>query len=275
MTGVGDNLLIMTFESCVPSAYRNHALGLRAIEHADGLLRQVHTGQRSHAHSVLSRSRARPGNVAGLPLGSRQAAAGIIAHRGKRGEPDGNRPGPVGPVDPSIPPVRRPLDLRPPPRSSPRPSSSQIVPPAEAPAGSTRAARWEPDSLRSGQPAVHLHYSTSVLRRIPGPVPRPTIGWGKAVTHKQTNRREVLGPFLTVLDGTPVPHAELVAGGRRMAEILVAHGRPLTLGADDHWAGVWDLERLTDDEAAAWGLWVAMKVRPSHGLRGRRTGAPE
>jgi hypothetical protein len=91
------------------------------------------------------------------------------------------------------------------------------------------------------------------------------------VTHKQTNRREALGPFLTVLDGTPVPHAELVAGGRRM----VAHGRPLTLCADDHWAGVWDPERPTDDEAVAWGLWVAMKVRPSHGLRGRRTGTPE
>jgi hypothetical protein len=74
--------------------------------------------------------------------------------------------------------------------------------------------------------AVHLHYSTSGLRRIPGPAPKRTIRWGKAVTHKQTNRREALGPFLTVLDGTPGPHAELVAGGRRMAEILVAHAGP-------------------------------------------------
>lgn len=47
-----------------------------------------------------------------------------------------------------------------------------------------------------------------------------------------------------------------------MAEVLVAHGRPVTLCADDHWAGVWDLERLTDEEAASWGLWVAMKARP-------------
>lgn len=82
------------------------------------------------------------------------------------------------------------------------------------------------------------------------------------MTHKQTNRLEALRPFLTVLDGDPVPHAELVAAGRRMAGALVAHGRPVTLCADDRWAGVWDLERLTDDEAVAWGLWVAMKVRP-------------
>jgi len=78
-----------------------------------------------------------------------------------------------------------------------------------------------------------------------------------------------------MLDGTPVPLAELVAGGRRMAEVLVANGRPVTLCSDDHWAGVWDLERLTDDEAASWGLWVAMKVRPSYGRGGRRKGASE
>jgi hypothetical protein len=83
------------------------------------------------------------------------------------------------------------------------------------------------------------------------------------MTHKQTEGREALKPFLTVLDGIPVPRTELVAGGRRMAEILVAHGRPITLCPDDHWAGVWDLERLTDDEAVSWGLWVAMKIRPS------------
>ena len=95
------------------------------------------------------------------------------------------------------------------------------------------------------------------------------------MTDKHTNRRDGLRPFLTVLDGTPVPLAELVAGGRRMAEVLVAHGRPVTLCADDHWAGVWDLERLTDEEAASWGLWVAMKVRPFLGNGETRTEAPQ
>lgn len=82
------------------------------------------------------------------------------------------------------------------------------------------------------------------------------------MTHKQTSRRQALQPFLTVLAGTPVPHAELVAAGRRMAEVMVTHGRPITLCADGKWAGVWDLECLTDDEAVAWGAWVAMKIRP-------------
>ncbi len=92
------------------------------------------------------------------------------------------------------------------------------------------------------------------------------------MSHKHTNPMDALGPFLTVLDGTPVPLAELVAGGRRMAEGMVAHGRPVTLCADDHWAGVWDLERLTDEEAASWGLWVAMKVGPIPGPGWRRNG---
>jgi hypothetical protein len=61
------------------------------------------------------------------------------------------------------------------------------------------------------------------------------------VTHKQTNRREALRPFLTVLDGTPVSHADLVAGGRRMAEVLVAPGRPITLCPMATWprCGTW------------------------------------
>jgi hypothetical protein len=95
------------------------------------------------------------------------------------------------------------------------------------------------------------------------------------MTHKHTNRPDALRPFLTLLDGTPVPLAELVAGGRRMAEVPVAHGRPVTLCADDHWAGVWDLERLTDDEAVSWGLWVVMKTRPSQGRGVRGMGASE
>jgi hypothetical protein len=92
------------------------------------------------------------------------------------------------------------------------------------------------------------------------------------MTQRHTNHRDVLEPFLTVLDGTPVPLAELVAGGRRMAEVLVAHGRPVTLCADDHWAGVWDLERLTDEEAASWGLWIAMRIGPLPGRGGSGTG---
>lgn len=79
--------------------------------------------------------------------------------------------------------------------------------------------------------------------------------------HEETPRREVLRPFLDVLDGTPVAHEDLAVAGRTIAEVLVDHGRPVILCGDNHWAGVWDLERITDDEAVSWGLWVAMKVR--------------
>jgi hypothetical protein len=91
------------------------------------------------------------------------------------------------------------------------------------------------------------------------------------VSHKQTNRREVLRPFLTLLEGTPVPHVELVNAGRRMAEVMVDHGRPITLCPDGQWAGVWDLQYLTDDEAVAWGMWVAMKIRRK--TMGRKDGS--
>jgi hypothetical protein len=81
------------------------------------------------------------------------------------------------------------------------------------------------------------------------------------MTHKQKDRRGALGPFLDALDGTPVLHDELVSAGRRLAGILVARGKSLILSVEGQWAGVWDLERLTDDEAVAWGLRVATKVK--------------
>ena len=95
------------------------------------------------------------------------------------------------------------------------------------------------------------------------------------MAHKQTNHQDALQPFLAALDGTPVPRAELVAGGRKIAQVLIAYGRPVTLCADDHWAGVWDLERLTDDEAVFWGFWVAMKAGPPPGRGPTTKGTPE
>jgi hypothetical protein len=94
-----------------------------------------------------------------------------------------------------------------------------------------------------------------------------------AVTHRQINRREVLGPFLAALRGSPVPYSDLVQAGRMVAAVLVAHGRPISVCGDGPWAGVWDLERLTDDEAVIWGMWVATKVRATRPEEGRQDGA--
>jgi hypothetical protein len=74
-------------------------------------------------------------------------------------------------------------------------------------------------------------------------------------------REEILRPLLSALEGKPIPHAELLRTARLIACVLVDHGRPLSLTVDGPWAGVWDLQRLTDDEAVAWGMWVATKVR--------------
>jgi hypothetical protein len=73
-------------------------------------------------------------------------------------------------------------------------------------------------------------------------------------------RGDALQPFVQVLTGTPVPYRELIAAGRSIADALVARGRTVSISGDDHWAGVWDLERLTDAEAVDWGLWVAYRA---------------
>jgi hypothetical protein len=77
------------------------------------------------------------------------------------------------------------------------------------------------------------------------------------------DRGDVLRPFLTFLDGANVPDGELVAAGREIARALVVQGQSISVCGDDHWAGVWDLERFTDREAIDWGLWVAtLAYRP-------------
>jgi hypothetical protein len=60
--------------------------------------------------------------------------------------------------------------------------------------------------------------------------------------------------------GAVVPYRELVGAGRMIAGGLVSQGKPLAVCMDAHWAGVWDLERLTDGEAVNWGLWVATQA---------------
>jgi hypothetical protein len=76
----------------------------------------------------------------------------------------------------------------------------------------------------------------------------------------QNTQGDIIQPFLAVLEGTVVPYTELVNAGRMIAAALVAQGKPLAVSTDPDWAGVWDLERLTDREAVEWGLWVATRT---------------
>jgi hypothetical protein len=57
------------------------------------------------------------------------------------------------------------------------------------------------------------------------------------MSHRQLNRREVLQPLLDVPEGTPVPFAELVHAGTKVAGGLVEPGRPIIMCGDAHWSG--------------------------------------
>jgi hypothetical protein len=45
-----------------------------------------------------------------------------------------------------------------------------------------------------------------------------------------------------------------------LAAPLVSQGKPFSLRADGPLEGVWNLERLTDDEAVIWGIWVTIEL---------------
>jgi hypothetical protein len=75
------------------------------------------------------------------------------------------------------------------------------------------------------------------------------------------NREDVLEPLWAVLEGRFVPYGDVVNASRKVAAALISRGKPFSLSGPGALAGVWDLERLTDDEAVAWGVWVAIRLR--------------
>jgi hypothetical protein len=88
------------------------------------------------------------------------------------------------------------------------------------------------------------------------------------------NREDVLEPLWAVLDGRFVPYDDVVNASRKVAAALISRGKPFSLCGPGALAGVWDLELLTDDEAVAWGVWVATRLRgptatPTPGARPR------
>jgi hypothetical protein len=99
-----------------------------------------------------------------------------------------------------------------------------------------------------------------------GPAPQNRRWQGSVVLNRRWADHEgFLQPFVTALRGNPVPYDDLVEAGRRLATIQIAQGKPVTLVTDGPWAGVWDLERLTDEEVVAWGMWAAAKLRSGLG----------
>jgi hypothetical protein len=116
-------------------------------------------------------------------------------------------------------------------------------------------------------PPSLLSHPTDVFKLRSSREVRPCMGDKDATVEEeqplpgQVRRRGFLRPFLAFLDGEPTQTADLVAAGRILARIVVDQDRPVIVCGDGAWAGVWDLEQLTDTEAVTWGLWIAMKVR--------------
>lgn len=72
--------------------------------------------------------------------------------------------------------------------------------------------------------------------------------------------RNLRDPFWAVLQGRPAQHEDLIEASRRLAAVLIGAGKPISIASHGPWAGVWDLERLTDAESVAWGMWAARRI---------------
>lgn len=69
--------------------------------------------------------------------------------------------------------------------------------------------------------------------------------------------RPAIDQLIAALHGEPIPYAQLVAAGGEVASVFLAGGLRVSICAEGPTQGVWDLERLTDDETVAWAMWVA------------------
>jgi hypothetical protein len=85
------------------------------------------------------------------------------------------------------------------------------------------------------------------------------------MSSRQTDRGDPLRPLLAFLNGKPVPYQEMVAASRQLAEALVSRNHSIILIGEGEYAGIWDLEQMSDGEAVDWGLWVAAKSERASG----------
>jgi hypothetical protein len=81
------------------------------------------------------------------------------------------------------------------------------------------------------------------------------------VAQSKVGREDLVQPLVRAVEGEPVPYSEVVRSGRLIAAALVNRGRPVSISVEGSSAGVWNLDRLSDEEAAVWGMWVATRVR--------------
>jgi len=111
------------------------------------------------------------------------------------------------------------------------------------------------------------YFSLEAFRKLASPGkrgfhPQSSVTRGAVkMAQAKVDRRDPVQPLVRALEGRPVPYIEVVRSGRLIAAALVKRGRPVSMSGEGPSAGVWDLDRLSDEKAAAWGMWVATKVR--------------
>jgi hypothetical protein len=77
---------------------------------------------------------------------------------------------------------------------------------------------------------------------------------------RQTNRGDPLRPLLAFLDGKPVPYQEMVAASRQLAEALVSRSHTIIIIGEGEYAGIWDLEQMSDGARVGQGRYHPREV---------------
>jgi hypothetical protein len=74
------------------------------------------------------------------------------------------------------------------------------------------------------------------------------------------DQAEALGVLVALSKGGGVPYQETVKAGRLAANSLRDSGIETVMFSEKPWSGVWQLDQLTDEEAAAFALRFATRI---------------
>jgi hypothetical protein len=74
------------------------------------------------------------------------------------------------------------------------------------------------------------------------------------------DQAEAVGVLVALSKGGGVPYQETVKAGRLAASSLRDSGIETVMYSEKPWSGVWQLDRLSDEEAAAFALRFAIQI---------------
>jgi hypothetical protein len=83
-------------------------------------------------------------------------------------------------------------------------------------------------------------------------------------------RRAFEGPIRQLADEGHVPRDDFIEAVRTIARALIAAGASRLVYEDPSWHRVGDLEKVTDEQIAAWGVRLVIDVREGAARAGAR-----